>query len=128
MTDTPNTTEPQRLRRYWFQFRLRTLLIVVTLAATLAAILGWQLNFIRQRRAALLWLQSGAGWAITTAEYQQLPGQPPHDPSGPSMQIPAWRRWLGDEPVASIGFDRKTPDADRERVRRLFPEAEISDQ
>ena len=111
-----------------FQFRLRTLLIVVTVLAIPCAVVGWELHFIRQRQVALVWLKEGAGWAVTTAEYQQSPDQAPHNPSGPAMEIPAWRRWLGDEPIAAIGFDRKTSKADRERVRRLFPEAGISDQ
>jgi hypothetical protein len=118
--------QPSPRRR--FQFRLRTLLILVTALALPCAVVGWELNFIRQRQAALVWLKEGAGWAITTAEYQQLPDQAPHNPSGPAMEIPAWRRWLGDEPIAAIGFERRIPKADRERVRRLFPEAEISDQ
>jgi hypothetical protein len=126
MDEKPENAAPKPRRR--LQFSLRTLLIFVTLIATLAAILGWQLNFIRERQAALMWLKQGAGWSITTAEYEQLPDQPPHDPASPSRQIPKWRRWLGDEPIASIGFERKISTADRERVRRLFPEAEISEQ
>ena len=126
MDKKPDNAAPKPRRR--FQFSLRTLLIFVTLVATLAALAGWQVNYIRERQAALRWLRQGAGWVITTAEYEQLPNQPPHDPSGPSRQIPPWRRWLGDEPIASLGFEHKISQADRQRVSRLFPEAEISAQ
>ncbi len=110
------------------QFGLRTLLIIVVLVAIPCAVVGWELHYIRQRQAALAWLRDGGGWVVTTAEYQQLPGQAPRDPSGPTMQIPAWRRWLGDEPIAEIGFASKISAADRERVRELFPEADVSNQ
>ena len=95
-------------------------MILVTALALPCAVVGWELNFIRQRQAALVWLKEGAGWAITTAEYQQLPDQAPHNPSGPAMEIPAWRRWLGDEPIAAIGFERRIPKADRERCAGYF--------
>ena len=38
MADKPNTAGPGKARRRWYQFRLRTLLIVVTIASVLCPI------------------------------------------------------------------------------------------
>jgi hypothetical protein len=40
-----------------FQFRLRTLLIVVTLLGVACAYVGWQAKIVRQRAVMLNWLQ-----------------------------------------------------------------------
>ncbi len=37
-------------RRRWFQFRLRGLLVAVTLFAVFMGWLGWELKFVRERR------------------------------------------------------------------------------
>jgi len=47
MTDKPNTREPSKTRRRRFQFRLRTLLIVVALTATLLAAWRWYGTILR---------------------------------------------------------------------------------
>ena len=41
MPDTPTTAQPSKPRRRWFQFRLRTLLIVIMMLAILLPIALW---------------------------------------------------------------------------------------
>src|ERR1700747_2520005 len=56
-------TEKSQLRRR-FQFRLRTLLIVVTLLAVPCAYVGWQAKIVREREAIanrILGLDGGDG-------------------------------------------------------------------
>ena len=38
MPDDPNTAEPGKPRRRWFQFRLRTLLVIIAVASVCMAI------------------------------------------------------------------------------------------
>lgn len=48
MDQMPNTAEPGKPRRRWFQFRLRTLLIVVTVAAMNCPIGVWYVRAWQQ--------------------------------------------------------------------------------
>jgi hypothetical protein len=43
----------EKPRRRWFRFSLRTLFLLVTLAAVSAGWVSWSLNWIRQRQSAL---------------------------------------------------------------------------
>jgi hypothetical protein len=45
--------EPPKGKRRWFQFRLRTLVIVVTLLTVRCAYVGWQAKIVRERKAML---------------------------------------------------------------------------
>ena len=110
-------------RRRWPRFTVRALLIAVTICCLW---LGWQVSVVRERRAVLRWLAGGAGWSITLSDYQQIPSGPPSDPD--AVQLPPWRVWLGDEPIAQIGFDASVEQSERDRVKKLFPEAYVSDQ
>jgi hypothetical protein len=47
--EPPKANPPKRKRR-WFQFSLRTVLIVVTLLAVPLAYVGWQAKIVRERR------------------------------------------------------------------------------
>ena len=65
--DIERTTRPKRRR--WYQFSLRTLLIVVTLSAIPLGWVGWKLEQARRERAAIAWVeemggrvQFGGGW------------------------------------------------------------------
>jgi hypothetical protein len=40
-----------KAKRRWFQFRLRTLMIVVTLLAVPLGYVGWQVKIVRERKA-----------------------------------------------------------------------------
>ena len=110
-------------RRRWFRYSLRALFLVVTV---LGCWLGWQANIVRQRKAVRDELVAGAGWLVTAIDYAQTPSRPAaEDACG---EIPVWRRWMGDEAIAQIGFERSVTAPERARVRSLFPEAYISDQ
>jgi hypothetical protein len=119
-------------RRRWLRFSLRSFLLVVTL---LGAWLGYQVNWVRARRAfiaeecAIRDAQKGAkrGWWSTIDN----PGQTP--PRAP------WGLWVfGEQGYTSIAFisqsntpvsQRALTDRDRERLetaKRLFPEANIN--
>ncbi|HEY2839291.1 MAG TPA: hypothetical protein VGJ26_09090 [Pirellulales bacterium] len=106
----------------WFRYSLRTLFVVVTL---IALGLGFEMKRIHNRHAMRAWLRDGNGWELTWEDYKSTPSQPSKTPGDPTMQIPRWRMWLGDEPMAQIGFEKSATPADRERVKRLFPEAMI---
>ena len=63
--ETPNT----KPRRRWYQFSLRTLLIVVTLSAVPLGWVGWKLEQGRRQRPTIAWVgkmggsvQFGRGW------------------------------------------------------------------
>ncbi len=109
-----------------FRFSLRTTFLVVAVAGLFLACLAWQMDIVRQRRAALQNLTRGTGWFITAEEYQQIPSRPPEDPV--AGRVPIWRIWLGDEPIAQIGFEKSVSAIQRARVKMLFPEAYVSNQ
>jgi hypothetical protein len=115
MTTTPTT--PRR----WFRYSLRTMFVIVTLFAFW---LGWELKFIRDRRAFVAAMDE-----LRTAEIQKstsafgLNFTWTNQISGAS--IPFWRRWLGDEPQTVIALPRTSTEDDRETAVRLFPEAKV---
>ncbi len=58
MADTPNTAEPGKPRRRWFQFRLRMLLIAVVLIGAACAYVAHEAKFVAARKA---WLAGAHG-------------------------------------------------------------------
>jgi hypothetical protein len=112
-TEPPEADPPKRKRRR-FQFRLRTLMIVVTLLAVPFAYVGWQAKIVRERKAMLAEL-SAADW--------RRPGFRWHSPT---PQIPWLRRILGDKAVAMLVVP---PNADQQaitEIRQMFPEADLA--
>jgi hypothetical protein len=86
---------PSKPRRRWFQFGLIWLFVFTTLVALW---LGWELKFIRERRAFLMRLESQR-----QAELQRQANLPRSGAGGSSVglivattdeAIPIWRRWL----------------------------------
>lgn len=116
------------MRRRWFQFGLGTVFVAVTVFAVW---LGWELKYIRERKAFLLRVQAQGSQTVyaddplwkgtTTSVAIRVP------------RIPFWRRWLGDRPVAipgwpfqetmSADFDEQKMKALNDEILRLFPEA-----
>ena len=87
--------------------------------------LGWELNFIRQRKAMRKWIEAN-GWVSTASEASpDLPvDKQLFDPSPRSVHIPVWRRLLGDEAIAYVGIGKESPSAANwHSAKRLFPEA-----
>jgi hypothetical protein len=94
--------------------------VVVTVFAVW---LGWELKFIRDRRAFLAAMDD-----LRTSETQDAIGM---FISGtwlttPGTSLPFWRRWLGDEPQTIIILPRTSSEGDRETAVRLFPEAQVN--
>jgi hypothetical protein len=121
METEPSKTEPPKRNRRRLQFRLRTLLIGVTLLAVPCAFVGWQAKIVRDRNEMREELESRGAIFLSDA----VPGQ------GHPELSPSWlRRLLGDEDVPYIwtppherldleGVER----FDLDEVRRVFPEA-----
>jgi hypothetical protein len=97
--------------RHRFQFRLRTLMILVALLAIPCAYVGWQAKLVRQRRDLLDHRIKHAN-----AIYGMV------DPPSLTLRM---RQWLGDVAVGQIFFDADATDDEVEETRRAFPEAEV---
>ena len=100
-----------------FQFRLRTLFVVVTLVALACAYVGRQSQIVRERKA---WLAVRQRWA-----YFSEAGRPPPttiNERNAAADPPLIRQWLGDDALEGIVCDSE---ADAALGRSLFPEAEI---
>lgn len=93
-----------------FQFRLRTLMIVVALLAVPCAYVDWEAKIVRERRAELSRAVDRRIVGVSVEDQQHLP----------------WlRRILGDKRIYSIKLIAGTDDAELNRVRELFPEARV---
>ena len=113
MEAEPSKAEPPKPKVRWFQFRLRTLLIAVTIFCVAGGgYVGRQAKIVRERQAVIRDV-NGVTWA-----------QNPDD-----SEIPLIRRWLGDHAFLTIWLNETMPDEwPREDIRRIavaFPEARI---
>jgi hypothetical protein len=93
--------DPPKTKRRWYQFSLRTMFVLVVVVSIPMAWVGFQFNWIRQRRQ---WLR---GHAHTTVD--------------PPTPIPASLAIFGETGVQSTWY---FPGEEAE-ARRLFPEAII---
>ncbi len=127
---------PEVLRR--FAFSLRTLFVVVTV---LYVWMGWNVNLVQKRRAALSAIQSDLVTSLTfdegSASYRSNSEKRAQEiawllsqrhvrdrfPSTGPCEVSMLRHWLGDEPIFKIVLK---DDSELARVRRLFPEAEVT--
>ena len=119
--------QPSHRRR--FQFRLRTLLIGVTLFALIpCGYLGWQAKIVKQRRTAASELtQYGAiSWA---SEFTALPPGISLKKLSVEMvyrrplpQVSWLRRLLGDDYAVSVLYSPRIPDESLDRIKAAFPE------
>ena len=116
--DNSGMADPAPPRRR-FQFRLRTLLIVVTLLAVPMGYVGWQAKIVRERDSVRE--KTEAMGAVFTEHPGRgvilLHGEPP---------MPFPRNWLGDRHVSGIYIPPTFTEDDVALVRRVFPEAWIS--
>jgi hypothetical protein len=110
-TEPPKADPPKRKRR-WFQFSLRTLMIVVTLLAIPCGYVGWQAKIVRERMAmseCIKKVEHGDCWFFD------------EDLSG---GVPWIRRLLGDKTCMLI----LVPGASDEEfvaIKAAFPEADL---
>jgi hypothetical protein len=110
--DPPKADPPKRKRR-WFQFSLRTLMIVVTLLAVPCAYVGWQTKIVRERKAVL----ANCSRSIILYSFA--------DEADQSSLISPVKRWLGDVAVQYIVVSAAFDLADLKVIREAYPEAEI---
>jgi hypothetical protein len=128
MPTNRNATDPQKPRRRWFQFGLRTLLIGVVLLAIPCGYVGWRAKIVRERKA---WLNShkpemdffsmmGARAALCTPKgwLQEEDQQPCQAPS-------RIRLWLGDIAYGTIRVRQSASTAEQVEAESLFPEAVV---
>ncbi len=110
MSDIQATEPP---KRRWFRFRLRTMLVVVTIVC---AWLGWSLRQLHQREIVRQFVLANRGKIESGA------------PSRPWKSLPLSWRILGEQPVSLIdlrGRPSYFTDEDRSYIQSYFPEAEI---
>ena len=117
MSATPIAAPP---KRRWYQYSLRTLLIVVTLLAIPSGYVGWQANIVRERQAMLAWIKKAGGADFPYVPWAQLKKYPP-------PPLPWIREQFGDEWVVWIYYPKSFQPRDLERIRKEFPEAELSE-
>jgi hypothetical protein len=98
--------------RHRFQFRLRTLMIIVTLVAMASGHVGWQARIVRERKATLA--------QMIDAKSTERGGYAWGD-----AQVPWIRRILGDRAVRCIGLPITATKDFRQRLRATFPEARV---
>jgi hypothetical protein len=120
--------DPPKRRRFQFQFRLRTLMIVVALLAIPCAYVGWQAKFVRERKAMAGRIEALAGDVI---KLPNIPGRQVTpiiiynrrllDAICPT--IPFIRRWLGDFEVVGLNLNPSISKVEVELAKALFPEA-----
>jgi hypothetical protein len=114
-----------------FQFRLRTLLIFVTVFCVAG---GWSVNQIRivqERKALLNHVIAFEGFFVTgkmqvrankEVRYSDLYRSLAPAPARPT--VPGYREWFGDEAIGVIGIPTDSPRLSE--LRDAFPEANFS--
>jgi hypothetical protein len=125
--------DPPKRKRRWFQFSLRTLLVVVTLVAVACA---WPIHIVKHRKALLERIHAMHGSVFTLSDVASRggvtvqgvksldsPADPPLDGRTP---ITGPRKWLGDAAISLIRLPT-APTADEEaEIKGAFPEAAIA--
>jgi hypothetical protein len=108
--------QPSPRRR--FQFRLRTLLIVVTLLAVPLGYVGWQAKIVHERQVMMRWVEEHDGYCLLAVNKPVTQTTPAERPS-------LIRRWLGDAQVAEVCFRSLISHDDAARIREAFPGVQI---
>jgi hypothetical protein len=112
METEPSNASPPKRRRRWCQFRLRTLLIGVTVfCVVVGGYVGWQAKIVSKRRNELNRVVDARLVGIADNDEERV--------------IPWIRRVLGDQRVGSIKMLVGTDAAELDRLRVLFPEAKV---
>jgi hypothetical protein len=114
-----------------FQFRLRTLLIFITV---FCVVVGWgigQVRMVRERKSLLDHAIAFGGFYVTgdmeVRANRQVGWSDLYISLAPSTvhpTIPQFRGWLGDEAIGVIGIPSESPRL--EELKAAFPEATFS--
>jgi hypothetical protein len=114
-TAVADCDQPSPRRR--FQFRLRTLMIGVTLFALIpCGYVGWQAKIVRDRQAWTAHL-AARGFVPRVGDVVIQ--------SGYEWQPTFVRRWMGDKATSTIGLPEYVSDEEKETTLRLFPETTV---
>jgi WD40 repeat protein len=106
----PRNADPPKRKRRWFQFSLRTLLIVVTLLAVVYGYLAHESQIMHERKVML-----DLNMPIDSLSEKRS-----------DESIPPIRRWFGDKAYEAIALGNDgVSDALVQRYRDLFPEAQV---
>ncbi len=97
------------------QFRLRALMIVVTLLAVPLGYVGWQEKIVRHR-----------SWVLSHFEKRERPAVIPVERWEPQESIPWIRRVLGDHAHARLDVDLSVPESDFIAIKDAYPEASVT--
>jgi hypothetical protein len=104
--------------RRWFAFRLRTVFVVVVLLSLPLAWVAYSLNWIRERHFVLIHKDGAAMEMKPGLWLADKPNGPNSSPGG---------LWLfGEKGILMITLYPEEPDAEVDRVKKLFPEADVS--
>jgi hypothetical protein len=124
METEPTKADPPKRKRRRFQYRLRTLMIGVTLLAVPLGYVGWQAKIVRERKLlADEYRRSPNCYISTETNVENWPWRPM--PHANPREVSWLRRLIGDEAIARIAFDRPISDAELFKLRDMFPEATI---
>ncbi len=119
--EPPKVELPKRKHRR-FQFRLRTLMIVVTVfCVVVGGYVGWQLKIIRERHEAVATHRTTASIIIPIMGNNIRPlGSVTYRPKA------LWPLcWMGEDGYAQIDAGQMASDEEIANLKRLFPEADI---
>jgi hypothetical protein len=115
--EPPKADQPPPRRR--FQFRLRTLLIGVTLLAVACGYVGWQASIARDRQAWLIAHPRRDAMLVPIRTLATLA-------AGNNQSRPLIiRRWIGDAAQDTIELDAPATVEEERRAVMLFPEARV---
>ena len=146
MQTEPPKAEPPKRKRRWYQFSLRSLLIVVTLLAVPCAYVSWQAEIAKRRMAIYqqffsyskeitrigmiceLWSPILNGEAASRIQTGTVPRVVVSSISGLAAdrdRPSAFRKWLGEPDIVMrvICFSQDADQADVDEVAYLFPTA-----
>jgi hypothetical protein len=112
------------INRRWFRFSLRTMFLLVT---TVCGILGWNLKIVRERQAAMKWLEDLGGSAMDCqCIYSMMLDGPRVVRSYNDKLRPSWlRKVLGDKKIMTVELPPTLTTIERNRIWAIFPEAQI---
>ena len=117
MEAEPPRADPPKRKRRWFQFSLRTMMIVVAVTAVACAYLAHEAHAVQQRKSLRQWIEEGGGTCVANDLGS-------HIPPGSKIEEPSLiRQWLGDQIVGTVFLPRKTSDQDLQRIKTWFPGA-----
>jgi hypothetical protein len=99
-----------------FQFRLRTMFVLVTVVAVVCAWIGHEIRVVDERKAMLAWIEKNGGICTIDSTSPE-----------PQADEPSFiRRWLGDQRVDEVFFIPPKEANVVERVKAILPGTVVS--